>query len=47
VIGAAAINSAYAEPVYAEPGYRECRYVQQYNRWGHLRTVKVCDVAPY
>ena len=29
------------------PGYAECRYVGRYDRWGNLRTVKVCDVVPY
>lgn len=38
---AAASNSYYA------PGYRECRYVERYDRWGNLRVIKVCDVAPY
>jgi hypothetical protein len=26
----------------AEPAY-ECRYVKHYNRWGHLRVVKICE----
>jgi hypothetical protein len=30
-----------------EPGYRDCRYVERYDRWGNLRTVKICDVVPY
>ena len=37
IAAAAAASNAYAEPVY------ECRYVERYNRWGHLRVVKVCD----
>jgi hypothetical protein len=42
LIGAAAASSnAYYVPVYA------CRYVGRYDRWGNLRTVKVCDVEPY
>ena len=43
LIGAAAAssNGYYYEPTYA------CRYVGAYDRWGNLRTVKVCDVAPY
>jgi len=42
LIGAAAASSyTYA------PGYAECRYVGRYDRWGNLRTVKVCDVDPY
>jgi hypothetical protein len=42
------IAAASAGPGYVvEPGYAECRYVERYNRWGHLRVVKVCDVAPY
>lgn len=43
LIGAAAASNAYG----ADYGYRECRYVERYDRWGHLRVVKVCDVAPY
>jgi len=47
LIGIAA-SSAYAGPAYVvEPGYRDCRYVERYDRWGNLRTVKVCDVVPY
>lgn len=47
LIGIAASN-AYAGPAYVvEPGYRDCRYVERYDRWGNLRTVKVCDVVPY
>jgi hypothetical protein len=37
MIGIAAANAAYAEPVY------ECRYVERYDRWGHLHVFKVCD----
>ncbi|MDO9413453.1 MAG: hypothetical protein Q7T81_12855 [Pseudolabrys sp.] len=44
LIGAAAASNAYAGPSYAY-GYRDCRYVERYNRWGHLRVVKVCDVG--
>lgn len=47
LIGAAAASHAYAGPTYVTGGYGECRYVERYNRWGHLRVVKVCDVAPY
>lgn len=42
LIGAAATSNAY----YYEPAYA-CRYVGRYDRWGNLRTVRVCDVAPY
>jgi hypothetical protein len=46
LIGVAAASNAYAGPAYVvEPGYGDCRYVERYNRWGHLRVVKVCD--PY
>lgn len=46
LIGAAIASNAYAEPAYVvAPDYGECRYVERYNRWGHLRVVKVC--APY
>lgn len=46
LIGAAIASNAYAGPAYVvEPEYRECRYVERYNRWGHLRVVKVC--SPY
>jgi hypothetical protein len=41
LIGAAATSNAY----YYEPAY-SCRYVGRYDRWGNLRTVRVCDV-PY
>jgi hypothetical protein len=43
LIGAAAVSNSY----YYAPGYRECRYVERYDRWGNLRTVRVCEVAPY
>ena len=43
LIGAAAASNSY----YVAPGYRECRYVDRLDRWGNLRTIKVCDVAPY
>ena len=46
LIGVAAASNAYATPAYVT-GYGDCRYVERYNRWGHLRVVKVCDVAPY
>ena len=43
LIGAAAASSnAY----YDDTAY-SCRYVGRYDRWGNLRTVKVCDVVPY
>lgn len=47
LIGVAAASHAYAGPTYVTGGYGECRYVERYNRWGHLRVVKICDVAPY
>jgi hypothetical protein len=48
LIGAAAASNAYASPACVSgPAYDDCRYVERYNRWGHLRVVKVCDVAPY
>jgi hypothetical protein len=43
LIGAAAATNSY----YYAPGYRECRYVDRLDRWGNVRTIKVCDVAPY
>lgn len=43
LIGAAAASNAY----YVQPSYRECRYIERYDRWGNLRVIKVCDVAPY
>jgi hypothetical protein len=44
LVGAAvASNSSY----YYQPGYRDCRYVERMDRWGNLRTIRVCDVAPY
>jgi len=42
LIGAAAASNAY----YDDTAYA-CRYVGRYDRWGNLRTVKVCDVVPY
>ena len=44
LIGIAAATSG---PTYEAPGYADCRYVGRYDRWGNLRTVKVCDVEPY
>ena len=47
LIGIAASN-AYASPGYVvDPGYRDCRYVDRLDRWGNVRTIKVCDVVPY
>jgi hypothetical protein len=37
LIGVAAASNAYAEPVY------DCRYVERYDRWGHIHLIKVCD----
>ncbi|MEI9804048.1 MAG: hypothetical protein WDN48_05790 [Pseudolabrys sp.] len=42
LIGIAAANAYYDAPV-----YRECRYVDRMDRWGNVRTNKICDVAPY
>ncbi len=44
LVGAAAASSAYAAPVYvAEPGYGyRCHFEDRVNRWGYVRTVKVC-----
>ena len=39
LVGAAIATNAYATPYY---GYSECHYVERYDRWGNLRTVKVC-----
>ncbi len=39
LIGATAASNYYYAPA--------CRYVPAYDRWGNLRAVKVCDVAPY
>lgn len=44
LIGIAAASSG---PAYVAPGYAECRYVGRYDRWGNMRTVRVCDVEPY
>jgi hypothetical protein len=47
LIGIAASN-AYASPGYVmDPGYHDCRYVDRLDRWGNVRTIKVCDVVPY
>jgi hypothetical protein len=43
LVGAAVASNAH----YYAPGYRDCRYVERYDRWGNLRTIRVCDVAPY
>jgi hypothetical protein len=44
LIGAAAVSSnAY----YYASGYTECRFVNRLDRWGNVRTIKICDVAPY
>ncbi len=43
LVGAAVASNSY----YYAPGYRDCRYVERMDRWGNLRTIKVCDVAPY
>jgi hypothetical protein len=40
LIGAAAASNSY----YVAPSYRECRYVERVDRWGNLRTIRVCDV---
>jgi hypothetical protein len=41
LVGAAVASNSY----YYAPGYRDCRYVERYDRWGNLRTIRVCDVA--
>jgi hypothetical protein len=43
LIGATAVSNSY----YYAPGYRECRYVDRIDRWGYVRTIRVCDVVPY
>jgi hypothetical protein len=43
LVGAAVASNSY----YYQPGYRDCRYVERMDRWGNLRTIRVCDVAPY
>lgn len=43
LIGAAVASS---NTYYDDTAY-SCRYVGRYDRWGNLRTVKVCDVIPY
>ena len=44
---AGALVGIAASNAYASPGYRECRYVERFDRWGNVRTIKVCDVVPY
>jgi len=44
LIGAAAVSS---NSYYYAPGYTECRFVNRVDGWGNVRTVKICDVAPY
>lgn len=41
------IAAASAGPRYVSEPVYECRYVERVNRWGYVRVVKVCDVAPY
>ena len=43
LIGAVAASSN----VYYDDTAYSCRYVGRYDRWGNLRTVKVCDVVLY
>jgi len=44
LIGAAAASS---NSYYVAPGYDECRFVNRVDRWGNVRTIKICDVVPY
>jgi hypothetical protein len=44
LIGAAAVSS---NSYYYARGYDECRFVNRVDRWGNVRTIKICDVAPY
>ena len=44
LIGAAAVSS---NSYYYAPGYTECRFVNRVDGWGNVRTVKICNVAPY
>ena len=44
LIGAAAVS---ANSYYAAPRYDECRFVNRVDGWGNVRTVKICNVAPY
>jgi hypothetical protein len=37
--GAAVASSSY----YYAPGYRDCRYVERMDRFGYIRTIKVCE----
>jgi hypothetical protein len=43
LIGAAVVSS---NSYYYAPGYGECRFVDRLDRWGNVRTIKICD-APY
>jgi hypothetical protein len=49
LVGAAAASSAYAGPTYVAPAYygSNCRWEERVNRWGYVRTVKVCYGAGY
>ena len=38
LVGAAVVSNSY----YA-PGYRDCRLVDQMDRYGYVHTIKVCD----
>jgi hypothetical protein len=44
LIGVASTSPAYA---YAMPDNTECRHVERYDRWGNLRTFKICDIDRY
>lgn len=42
IIAGAAVGAAAASSYPYYPAYR-CRYVERVDRWGNLRTYKVCD----
>jgi hypothetical protein len=48
LIGAAGVSRSYAGSAYlVDHGYDECRFVDRYDRWGNVRTIKICEVVPY
>jgi hypothetical protein len=47
IVAGALIGAAAASNYYYAPADTECHHVGRYDRWGDLRTVRVCDAVPY
>ena len=43
IVAGAAIGAAAASNYYYDGPYYRCRYVERVDRWGNIRTIKVCD----